>query len=79
MGVIYGPGGRADSGVDIIFSDQVTLYGGAVGTVDSVPTGIGIHIDEALTNNDPLAGTGGPEPPITYLHVTEDRINVSSG
>lgn len=78
VGVIYGPGGGANSGVDIHLKSNAEVFGGLVGTVDDVKSDHYVHFDEALVGVNPIAGYGTDRPTITYLHVTENRVNVSA-
>ena len=84
VGVVYGPGSGALSGTTIRFHGSGThVYGGLVGQIsDSGSEVIGqsdrVHFDEALTEEDPLSGHAGGQPTVTYMHVTVNRVNVSS-
>lgn len=79
VGVVYGPGSGAQSGVDIGLNNQANIKGGLVGRVPSVNNNIGLHYDEALVGIDPFGGEGFGKPPVTYIHITVNEINVSSG
>lgn len=89
-GVIYGPGSGAQTGVDIEVKSGNEIFGGLVGKPASSggnPGGsnslsIGqddkVHFDEALAQEDPLGPYGGNLPAVTYMHVSVNRVNVSS-
>lgn len=78
VGVIYGPGGGANSGADIALKKNSVVFGGLVGDVDEVKNDHDVHFDEALVAENPIEGYGDNRPTVTYLHVTENRVNVSA-
>lgn len=77
VGVVYGPGSAAQSGVFIDVINHVTIFGGIVGDIDEVDPHIDIHFDEALIDEKPLAGHATSQPTVTYLHVSTNRVNVT--
>lgn len=78
VGVIYGPGDGAQSGVDIQIATDNDVFGGLVGVPSSIGQTTKIHFDEALTAEDPHGTYGKNKPTVTYMHVTVNRVNVSS-
>ncbi|MFB6218192.1 MAG: hypothetical protein ABEH77_03270, partial [Halobacteriaceae archaeon] len=81
VGVVYGPGSGGSGGVDIGLNNKIDIFGGLVGQVDAVQNKMGIHFDEALVGEDPLAAAGGGgsgTPSITYLHVSTVGVNVTA-
>ncbi|MFB6146827.1 MAG: hypothetical protein ABEJ08_03995 [Halobacteriaceae archaeon] len=76
VGVIYGPGGSAGQGVDIDVTNQAAVFGALVGHVDDIPNKVAVHFDEALVDENPLAGVAGSAPRLTYLHVSTTPIRV---
>ncbi|PSP55195.1 hypothetical protein BRC82_06725 [Halobacteriales archaeon QS_1_67_19] len=77
-GVVYAPDSESQSG-NIILNSQAEVYGALVGTVTDVDNTAGIHFDEAILSvEDPTGDGGDVAPRVTYLHVSVNRVNVTS-
>lgn len=78
-GVIYGPPDGSNDGVDIQVNENVEIFGGLVGFITFNDNNFAIHYDEALTNADTLPTNSPRTPSLTYLHISTNEINVTSG
>jgi len=76
-GVIYGPGTASNPGVEFGLSNNAELWGGLVGDADSIDNNFIIHYDEALTQTTSVQ-RDRTLPALTYMHVSVNRVNVSS-
>jgi len=77
QGVVFGPG-NSRQGTHVTLAQNAEVYGGVVGDVDFQANNVWIHFDEALGKIDPVEYETSTVR-ITYLHVTENQINVTSG
>ena len=76
-GVVYGPGSEADDGSDITISQTAHVYGAVVGHITDASENFKLHYDEALLRTDPIVDDS-PYPSVTYLHVSINKVNVTS-
>lgn len=78
VGVIYGPGSGAQSGVSVSPTENGEVFGALVGNVGDLKEEHAVHYDEALVNTQAVAsGDGGDNTPaITYLHITVNHVQV---
>ena len=76
-GVVYGPGSEADDGSDITISQNAHVYGAVVGHITDASENFELHYDEALLQTDPIVDDS-PYPSVTYLHVSINKVNVTS-
>ncbi|MBX0284872.1 hypothetical protein EGH22_00905 [Halomicroarcula sp. F28] len=77
-GVIYGPGRGDQAGVDISIDNNDDIFGAVVGNLYDVANKGNIHYDEALTDTTAIAGGETTRPSLTYLHISENSVNVTS-
>jgi len=76
-GVVYGPGTASDPGVEFGLSNNAEVWGGLVGDADSIDNNFVVHYDEALTQTTSVQ-RDRTLPALTYMHVSVNRVNVSS-
>lgn len=76
-GVVYGPGSEADDGSDITIDQTAHVYGAVVGHITDASENFKLHYDEALLQTDPVVDDS-PYPSVTYLHVSINKVNVTS-
>jgi flagellin-like protein len=77
-GVVYAPDSESQSGAMAIKS-QSEVFGALVGTITSMDNSAVIHFDEAILSvEDPTGPTDEATPRVTYMHVTVNRVNVTS-
>lgn len=76
-GVVYGPGGSG-FGTTITIKNHAEVFGALVGRTDFVSNHYSIHYDEALAKEQPVT-TGNSIPALTYLHISTNDVNVTSG
>lgn len=77
QGVVYGPGRGTNPGVAISYNNQAQIWGGLVGDVPILENQLILHYDEALKHSDSVQEFYDI-PALTYLHVTVDRVEISS-
>jgi len=77
-GVVYGPGSASEEGVDVDVDQNAHVYGAVVGDIDNLDQNYNIHYDEALKNAEVIP-TDESFPVVTYLHVSQNRVNVTAG
>jgi hypothetical protein len=75
-GVIYAPGGTSGTGTVIL--DKAQVFGGVVSASVDVDNGGEVHFDEALVNEQAVPRYTKIIK-ITYLHISVNRIDVTSG
>lgn len=73
-GVIYAPGGR--SGASSFWVEKADVYGSVVVGEVTVENGGSIHYDQALST-ERVVPEGESIVRLTYMHVTETRVNVT--
>jgi hypothetical protein len=78
VGVIFGPGTDSSGGVTIDTKATNQIYGALVGNVADVKNGNYIHYDAALTDSTAI-DSGTTLPALTYLHISTNDVEVSSG
>ncbi len=79
VGMVYAPGDGAASPSISIKNPGTDVYGAIVasGTTE-IQAGAQFHYDEALsTISAPSSGGGRTAPPVTYIHVSVSRLNVT--
>jgi len=77
-GVIYGPGTSGQSGVEVTIDNHDDIFGAVVGDLDEVANKGNIHYDEALANSAAVESGETTRPSLTYLHISENQVNVTS-
>ena len=77
QGVIYGPGRGTNSGVAINYTNHAEIWGGLVGDVPVLENQLILHYDEALSQAESVQEFYDI-PALTYLHVSVNRLNVTS-
>jgi len=77
-GVIYAPGQDGGSGADVEVKQNVNVFGGIVGNLAIQNQNVWIHYDESLTNTKAVRADATTAS-VTYLHVSRNSINVTSG
>jgi len=76
VGVVYGPGRNVDEGVEIDFnSGNPEIWGALLGNIDSLDNTADIYFDAALLNTETVTEESSVVR-ITFIHVTENEINV---
>lgn len=77
IGVLYGPGKGTNLGVEATLKQNAEVYGGVVGGITSVSQNYEIHYDKALSSTQSVQDPK-TYPSLTYLHVSENSVNVTS-
>lgn len=77
VGVVYAPDTQNRRG-EMVVDSQTEVYGALVGGKTTLQSGGTVHFDQALESvENPVPGNA-QAPKLTYLHVSVNRVNVTS-
>lgn len=77
-GVIYGPGSGGSPGTAINLQQNAEIYGALVGDLQIQSNNAEIHYDAAISNTETITSSE-TLPALTYIHVSTNEVNVTSG
>jgi hypothetical protein len=78
MGVLYAPDTDNRQG-EVVVGSQAEVFGALVGGRTTLQSGGKVHFDQSLTSVEEAVPGESSAPKLTYLHVTVNRVNVTSG
>jgi hypothetical protein len=77
VGMLYAPDSRSQHGT-ISVTTHAEVFGALVGGETAMKSGGVVHYDSALARSTTLPKNYQSAPRVTYMHVTVNRVNVSS-
>ncbi|GAA5043044.1 DUF7289 family protein [Haladaptatus pallidirubidus] len=77
VGVLYAPDSRSQYG-DVSVTSHGEVYGAIVGGKTVLRSGGTVHYDQALVMTETLPADFTTVPRVTYMHVSTNRVNVTS-